>query len=124
MSAASRSVSRNRRFFGSTGALEHVIDDFLAAAARLLLIARMADAEAQPPELRPDVLDDAADAVVPGAAAVEPKLHAARRQVELVVGDEHVLGRDLVVVRRPRRRLGRSSSCRSSASTNECADPQ
>ena len=77
---------------------EHVIDDFLAAAARLRLVARMADAEAQSPELRPDVLDDAADAVVPGAAAVEAQLHSARRQVELVVGDEHVLGRNLVVV--------------------------
>ena len=34
----------------------------------------------------------------PGAAAVELELHSARRQVELVVRDEHVLGRDLVVV--------------------------
>ncbi len=63
-------------------------------------VARVADAEAQAPELRADVLDHAADAVVTGAAAVELELHASDREIELVVRDEHVLDRDLEVVRR------------------------
>src|SRR5690606_19801385 len=87
----------NRILFGGARALEHVIDD-RALAARIGAVARMADAEAQAPEFRSQVLDDAADTVVPGAAAVELQLRAARRQIELVVSHEHVLGRNLVEV--------------------------
>ncbi len=93
---ASPIVARICCFFLGRRALEHVIDH-VAAPSRLRPVARVADAEAQAPKLRADVLDHAADAVVPGAAAVELELHAARREVELVVRDEHVLDRDLVV---------------------------
>src|SRR6188508_149667 len=85
-----------RRFLVAAGPLQHVVDDF-AAAAGLLVVARMTDAEAQAPERRADVLDDAGDTLVTRAAAIEPELRAAGRQVELVVGDEHALGRDLVI---------------------------
>ena len=78
-------------------ALQHVVDHFLRPPV-VLLVARMADAEAQAPERGADVLDDAADAVVAGAAAVESELRAAR-----------TAGR----ARRRRRARARSGSCSS-----------
>ena len=56
----------------------------------------MADAQPQPPEigaaeLRLDILQ----AVVAGMAAAALELDLARQQVELVVDDEHLVGRDL-----------------------------
>src|SRR5690606_10907764 len=92
----------NLRLFLGRRARQHVVDDVAARAGR---VARMADAEAQAPESGPDVLDDVRRAVVPGRAAAVFELHAAGGKVELVVGDEHALGRDLVVPDRGTDRL-------------------
>ncbi len=96
-SAASRSVVANGRLVRRARALQQVIDDLRPAVAGPLAVAWVADAEAQPPELRAEMLGDARHAVVARRAAAEPELRAPYRQVELVVRHQHVLDRDLVV---------------------------
>ena len=49
----------------------------------------MADAEPQAPEIRADVRDRVAQAVVTAGAAAELEAHFADRQIELVVHDQH-----------------------------------
>jgi len=71
------------------GALQHVVDD-------LGLDARVADAQAQAPEIGACELRlNVAQSVVPGVAATELHLDLAGQQIEFVVGDQHVAGRDL-----------------------------
>ena len=63
--------------------------------------ARMPRAEPQAPEVRRGELGgDVLEAVVTGIAAALLDLHAAGRQVKLVVNDEDLIGRDLVVERK------------------------
>ena len=60
---------------------------------------RAADADPDPPVIRADMPVDVADAVMPAmpAAAFHPDL--AGRQINLVIEDKYVLGRDLVETR-------------------------
>src|SRR5690606_39233078 len=87
-----RDRGNDQLFLFGRSALEHVVHDLVAAPR-----SRMADADAQPPEILADVLGDVADAVVAGMAAIELQLRAARRQIDLVVYDEDVRRLDLVV---------------------------
>src|SRR5688572_11312993 len=58
---------------------EHVVDDGLLRNGR---IARMADAEPQPPKVgRAELGSQVAEAIVPGHAAAELELHLAGREV-------------------------------------------
>ncbi len=72
--------------------LQHVVGDFLLREFRL---ARVSDADAQPPVLRGAQLRlDVAQSVVAGVSAAELHLRLAGLQVELVVHDEDLLRRD------------------------------
>ena len=66
----------------------------------VFLVARMADADAQAPEIRrAELRDDVPQAVVARMAAAVLDFHRPRRQVELVVRDQDFVGRDLVELR-------------------------
>ena len=85
-------------------AIDCLVDGVLLLAARRLqdevddlrAIARMADAQAQPPEILAEVRDDVLQSVVAGRAAAALQLDTARRQVELVVHDQDLVRQDLV----------------------------
>ena len=65
-----------------------------------VLVARMADAEAHPPEIaRAELLGDRAQPIVPGDAAAGLDAHLAGREVELVVADHDLRQRQLVEAR-------------------------
>ena len=91
---------------------EHVVRDVARIAA-----ARSTDTDAQPQELRcPESLRDRAQAVVPPEPATFACLQSSDLEVDVVVNDEHVLGRDLEEPRRPPRSSGPTRSCTSPAS--------
>ena len=62
------------------------------------LVAGMPDAEPQPPEVRAEMRDRVAQAVVAARAAGKLEAHVADRQVELVMHHQHFAGRHLEVV--------------------------
>ncbi len=73
-----------------------------AAGSRALgnQVARMPDAEAQPPVvLRRQVRGNVLQAVVSAAAAAELHLDGSRRQIQFVVRDENLVGQDLEELR-------------------------
>src|SRR6185503_9046593 len=72
-------------------ALEHVVDDLVA-------IAGVSDTDADPPEVLAEVCDDVLDAIVPAGTTALLEARDAGRQVELVVHDENLFGRDLEVL--------------------------
>ena len=74
------------------------------------LRARVADAEADPPEVRPQVGVDRADAVVAGGAAAPLHPHLAGGEIEFVVEDDQPVGLELVEVDAPPPPSGRSRS--------------
>ena len=72
--------------------LQHVVDDVLLRKQR---IARMADADAKPPEVgRAERRLDVAQPVVARHAAAELHLRLTGLEIELVVNDEDLVGRD------------------------------
>ena len=86
--AAGQRVLDVRQFFLARR-MQHEIDDFLREAER----ARMADAEAQAPEVRRAKAGlDVLEAVVAAVAAALLEADAAGRQVEVVVDDENLAG--------------------------------
>ena len=86
--------------------MKNVIRDLLL---RKRTLARMADADSEPPEVRrAERGDDVLESVVPGAAAAQLELHGAGLQVELVVRDQDFLGRDAIEPRQRGHRLAAS----------------
>ena len=71
------------------GAVEHSID-------HLVLGSRVAHADAQPPEIRSELCDHVAHAVVPAVAAALLEPHNAGRQVDLVVHHQHFRRQDAI----------------------------
>ena len=69
--------------------VQHVVDHLVALAG-------MADADTQSPEVRAELRGDVLQPVVPGDAAALLEPRRARRQVELVVHDQDLVGLDLV----------------------------
>ena len=116
--ASSAAVDRgvDRRALVGARRLQHVVDDVLLRNRR---VARMADADAQAPEIRrAELRRDVAQAVVAGDAAAELHLRLAGREIELVVDDEDLRrarSRRNAPARRP---SGRTGSCTSRASAS------
>ena len=79
-------------------------------AVHQLLDARMADAEAHAAIIVADMGRDRAQAVVAGIAAAVLDAHLRRRQVDLVVQHDDVLGAELVEMRGLADRLARTRS--------------
>ncbi len=77
------------------------------------LVARMADAEPDPPVVVADMGGDRAQAVVPGDAAADLDPHLGGREVELVVEDGEGAQRPACGSAGLRRRSGRTRSCTS-----------
>src|SRR5262245_1968144 len=65
---------------------------------------RFADADSQPPEIRPDLSNEIANPVVACRTAALLQLHHARREVQLVMRDENLFDRHLVEGRDTARR--------------------
>ena len=84
---------------------EHVVDDLIAPS-----FTWMADAESQAPEGLAHALDDIPHPVVAAVTAVEFKLRSTGLEVQLVIGNQHVLQWNLVVSSRRGPRLGRYRS--------------
>ena len=100
-----RRQSRICRFSAGARALQHSDRSRLAAPGRARRSRGWPTPKRRRQNFGPKCSITLRHAVVARGAAVEPELHAADRQVELVVGHEHVLGRNLVVVDRRAHRL-------------------
>src|SRR5574343_1057442 len=92
--AARQGVFDIRQFFLAR-LVQYEVDDLLRQVQR----ARMADAEAQAPEIRcPELGLDVLQAVVAAIAATLLETDASRRQIELVVDDQDLGWRNLVEI--------------------------
>ena len=91
----------DQQLLGSCGTIEHCVENQIPGT-------RMSDTQTQAPEIRAQMLDHVAQAVVPAMAAAFFESRDTWGQINVVMHEQHLLRRNAIELRDRRRRAAAS----------------